>query len=233
MKQGFTRIKIVLDRSGSMADCRESTITGYNAFINEQKAIPGECMVDLVQFDNEYLPVYSLPLKDVPELTQATFEPRANTALYDAQGRAIVELGKELAALPEDQRPEKVVVMTITDGLENASTDFTREKVATLIKEHREKYNWQFMYFGANQDAVKVAAAMNIPRGQTMTYGTNSRAIHNTMAAVSSNMSSYRRAVGQNVQMRSFMEEERSAALAPDDDDANSLGNAGLGSQQK
>jgi O6-methylguanine-DNA--protein-cysteine methyltransferase len=213
MKQGYTRVALILDRSMSMSNCRESTIAGYNHFFDEQKKIPGECNVKVVQFDHELLPVYDGPLNSVPQLTNETFVPRGNTALLDAQGSTIVALGEELSALSESERPEKVVVVTITDGEENWSHKFNITQVAALIKEQQEKYNWQFVFLGANQDAVQTARGMNIPMGNALTYAQNTKGVRASMQAVSSNVGLYRSAVGQNVQMNAFDEEERSAAL--------------------
>ena len=134
MKENCARIAIILDRSGSMASVRESTIAGFNEFIRAQRQLPGEVMVKLVQFDDQYDVVFDKPLADVPELTQDLFVPRGMTALFDAQGKTIVALGEELAALPEAQRPSKVIVMTLTDGLESASKEYGVDKIASLVE---------------------------------------------------------------------------------------------------
>jgi hypothetical protein len=185
MRDNFTRIAIILDRSGSMQSCRESTVAGFNEFIRTQAELPGEAKVKLVQFDDRYETVFDMNLKSCPELTQNTFSPRGSTALLDAQGRTIVELGRELAALPEHERPAKVVVVTLTDGLENASKEYTLDRIGELIREQRDKYNWEFVFLGANQDAIATAAAMNIPQASAMTYATSPAEVRATMAAAS------------------------------------------------
>ena len=185
MKDNFTRIAIVLDRSGSMESCKESTVAGFNEFIRTQREIPGEATVKLVQFDDQYETVFDKPLKECPELTQNTFVPRGSTALLDAQGRTIVELGQELAALPEQERPSKVIVVTLTDGLENASKQYNLDKIGEMIREQRDKYNWDFVFLGANQDAIATAAAMSIPLPSAMSYSTSKAGVAATMAAVS------------------------------------------------
>lgn len=185
MKANFTRIAVILDRSGSMGSCRESTVAGFNTFIVEQKKLPGTATVKLVQFDNEYETVFDVPLQDAPELTQLTFVPRGSTALLDAQGRTIIELGNELEKMPESERPSKVIVVTLTDGEENASKEFTRAKIAEMIKHQRDNYQWDFVFLGANQDAVKVAASMNIPMASAMTYSTSRAGVQASMRAVS------------------------------------------------
>ena len=133
MKANYTRIAVILDRSGSMQSVCEATVAGFNEFVRTQQSLPGEVKLKLVQFDDRYEVVFDEPLHQVPELTQQTFVPRGMTALLDAQGRTIVELGAELAEQPEEERPSKVIVLTLTDGLENASKSFTRDRVAELI----------------------------------------------------------------------------------------------------
>jgi hypothetical protein len=225
MNDNFTRIVVILDRSGSMASVRESTVAGFNQFIIGQKKVPGEVTVKLVQFDDQYEVVFDKPLNDVPELTQATFVPRGSTALLDAQGRTIIELGAELAALNEDQRPGRVIVMTLTDGQENASREFAplpfgedREKrpeldgvqrIADMIKTQREVYGWDFIFLGANQDAVRVAASMNIPVRSSMTYSANPVGMANVMSSANNYVGAVR-ARGMSV----FSDDDRVKAMA-------------------
>src|ERR1035437_5983097 len=158
MKENRARIAVILDRSGSMSSVRESTVSGFNEFIRSQRALPGDVSVKLVQFDDQYEVVFDKRLADVPELTQDLFVPRGRTALFDAQGRTIVALGEELAALAESERPSKVIGMTLTDGLENASQHFTVEIISALIKQQIEVYKWDFVFLGASQVAIRTAA---------------------------------------------------------------------------
>jgi hypothetical protein len=211
MKENFTRIAIILDRSGSMESCKESTVAGFNEFIRTQKEIPGEAMVKLVQFDDQYETVFDKPLKECPELTQSTFVPRGSTALLDAQGRTVVELGRELAALAESQRPSKVIVVTLTDGLENASKEYDLEEIGKLIREQRDKYNWDFVFLGANQDAIATAAAMSIPLPSAMSYSTSRAGVAATMAAVSHYVGAARKG-----KAAAFSAEDRKAAMEKD-----------------
>ena len=211
MKDNFTRIAIILDRSGSMESCKESTVAGFNEFIRTQRELPGEATVKLVQFDDQYETVFDMNLKNCPELTQSTFVPRGSTALLDAQGRTIVELGRELAALPEQERPSKVIVVTLTDGLENASKEFNLEQIGEMIREQRDKYNWDFVFLGANQDAIATAAAMNIPLPSAMSYSTSKAGIAATMAAVSHYVGAARRG-----KAAAFSAEDRKSAMEKD-----------------
>jgi hypothetical protein len=212
MKDNFTRIAIVLDRSGSMESCKESTVAGFNEFIRTQREIPGEATVKLVQFDDQYETVFDKPLKQCPELTQNTFVPRGSTALLDAQGRTIVELGQELAALPESERPSKVIVVTLTDGLENASKQYNLDKIGEMIREQRDKYNWDFVFLGANQDAIATAAAMSIPLPSAMSYSTSKAGVAATMAAVSHYVGAARKG-----NAAAFSAEDRKSAMEKDE----------------
>ena len=211
MKDNFTRIAIILDRSGSMESCKESTVAGFNEFIRTQRELPGEAIVKLVQFDDQYETVFDVNLKSCPELTQNTFVPRGSTALLDAQGRTIVELGKELAALPEQDRPSKVIVVTLTDGLENASKHYNIQQIGELIREQRDKYSWDFVFLGANQDAIATAEAMNIPLPSAMSYSTSKAGIAATMAAVSHYVGAAR-----GGRAAAFSAEDRKSAMEKD-----------------
>ena len=214
MRDNYTRIAVVLDRSGSMDSCKESTVAGFNSFIEEQKKLPGEVKLKLVQFDDKYEYVFDQLLKDVQELTQSTFIPRGTTALLDAQGRTIEELGQELGKLPESERPSKVIVVTMTDGLENASRKFTAAKIGEMVAHQRDVYGWEFVFLGANQDAIATAATMNIPMASAMSYSVSRAGVANTMAAVSKVVGNYRR--GIRGQSAGFSAEDRLKAMEED-----------------
>lgn len=172
MKSGLDLVVAVIDRSGSMSSCQQATIGGFNEFIKGQLAVPRECRLTLIQFDHEYEVVHSQkPLNEFPPLSCETYVPRGSTALLDAMGRAINSTGEELAKLPEDQRPEKVVFVVVTDGLENASTEFTRAKIFEMVEHQKKNYNWTFIYLGANQDAITEGAKLgaNVSQGYLAT----------------------------------------------------------------
>lgn len=171
MKKDLAAIAIVLDRSGSMASCRESTISGFNKFVEGQKAAPGEAYLSLAQFDSEdpfELIFDRCPICDVPELTGNTFIPRGGTPLHDAIGRMIVSLGEKLAGTREQDRPSHVVVVIMTDGQENASHEYEGPEIAQMIAHQQKVYNWQFVFIGANQDAILTGRSLNIPMGASM-----------------------------------------------------------------
>jgi uncharacterized protein YegL len=160
-KPNSTHILIVLDRSGSMAPIASDVQGGLNTFIEEQKKVPGDCTFSLVDFDHEYRTL--VEWTDIQKVKPITnYEPRGNTALFDAVCRAVDELGVRLAALPEEERPSKVIVVVQTDGQENASVYRTLANVRERITHQREQYGWDFVFLGANMDAFAAGAAMGI-----------------------------------------------------------------------
>ena len=166
-----TDITVVLDRSGSMETVREDTIGGFNAFLEEQKAVPGSARISLVQFDDRYEIVYEhRGIQDAPDLSPRTFVPRGSTALLDAIGRTLNATGARLAALPEAARPEKVLLVVMTDGLENASHEFSARQVSDMITHQRDKYQWEVVFIGANQDAVVTGASYGLPAASALDY---------------------------------------------------------------
>jgi len=146
----------------------ESAISGFNEFLQEQLDIPGDANLSLLLFDNEFLSLYSrTPLENVRQLTTEDYVPRGSTALLDAIGLSIKSMGDQLAALPEEERPGKVIIAIFTDGYENASVRFSFEKIQQMITHQRTNYQWEFLFLGANEDAVATAGQMGIAREMT------------------------------------------------------------------
>ncbi|WP_323792757.1 vWA domain-containing protein [Nocardioides sp.] len=167
--QTLTHVYFLLDRSGSMQSIKSDTEGGFEAFVTEQREAPGACRVTLAQFDDHYEEVYvDRPVADVPPLD---LRPRSMTALHDAMGRLITDAGARLAALPDDQRPGTVIVAVMTDGLENASKEWTGPAIKALVEQQTRDYGWDFMYMGADQDAIEVGAALGVKREHSLTYG--------------------------------------------------------------
>ena len=164
----LTHLYFLLDRSGSMQTIRDDTVGGFNAFIAEQRQHPGDCRVTLAQFDDRYEVVYTdRPIADVPALD---LQPRGSTALLDAIGRLATDAGAHLASLPEEQRPGTVIVGIMTDGYENASREWTHPAVKALIQQQTKTYNWEFLYMGADQDAIEVGVSLGVQANRSMTY---------------------------------------------------------------
>ncbi len=177
MKKGLTKIVFVVDRSGSMASVSKDMIGGFNRYIKTQKENKvGECSVTFVQFDTSYDVVYkNISVENVQDLTDETFVPRGSTALYDAVGKAVTDVGIELNLLTEDERPEKVLVVILTDGEENASRKFTSEQVKELVKHQTDVYKWEFVYIGANQDVWAVGNTLGISASNITSYVSSGR----------------------------------------------------------
>lgn len=212
MKQGYTDITFILDRSGSMQSVKADTIGGFNNFLQEQKKQPGEATVSLFQFDTEYETVYEgKSIQEAPELTGETFVPRGGTALLDAIGRTINVNGARFSNMKEEDRPEKVVVVILTDGEENSSKEFTHREINALISHQQGIYKWQFVFLGANQDAISSAASMGINIQNAMTYAHNAAGSANAFNSLSKRMVAYRASVGEVASAASlnFTEEDR------------------------
>lgn len=193
MKQDYTDITFILDRSGSMQAVREDTIGGFNSFLEKQHDEPGEAKVSLYQFDDIYEVVYEgKDISEAPELTMETFVPRNYTALYDAICYTINKVGARLSALPEEERPGKVLIVVVTDGMNNASKEFTAREVNAMITHQTENYKWQFQFIGANQDAIAGAASIGIPVKNSLSYAANSQGTGHMFTSLSKRVSAYR-----------------------------------------
>jgi uncharacterized protein YegL len=165
MKKDYEHVSILLDRSGSMDSIKNDVIGGFNHFIEEQKKVPGEMSVSLLSFatQGDYKVVYDVvKLADIKPLDDRSYHPSGMTALNDSFVRLINLTGQKLDAMPEDQRPDKVLIVCITHGEENNSIEHTTEALKSIIEHQKNQYNWEFMYIGANQDAFAEAAKRGI-----------------------------------------------------------------------
>lgn len=194
MNTPLTEIAFILDRSGSMQSMVEPAISGFNRLLREQQQVPGHARFTLVLFDDDYeLPVNAVPIAEVVELDTDTFVPRGSTALLDAIGRTIDELGQKLALTPAADRPNQVIIAILTDGEENASLRYSWADVAKRIQHQTEKYQWQFLFLGANQDAIATAGRMNIDASNTANFAMNAESYRSTKGALSRKMGAVRR----------------------------------------
>ena len=194
-----------------MKSCQQAAIEGFNQFLADQQKTDGLAKLTLVLFDDEYLvPISSIPVEEVVSLTDETYQPRGCTALLDAIGQTIDDLGQRLAALAEKDRPGQVIVAILTDGLENASQRFTWKEIAGKIKNQTDTYKWIFLFLGANQDAIATAANLSIAANNAATYVADAAGSKAGQAAFSRKMSALRRA-----SMDSASVSERLDAEAP------------------
>lgn len=176
MRNDLTELVFIVDRSGSMNSIRETAIESFNTFLKDQKKGPGEVQVTLVLFDHEYDMLYSgIPIDAADELDDTTFVPRGNTALFDAIGRTINEVGARLAQTAERDRPGSVIVAILTDGHENASREFDAQGIKNMIAEQESKYAWVFAYLSADKDALSDAGKIGIAPSMTHKFDANTR----------------------------------------------------------
>ncbi len=171
MKKGLTEIVFILDRSGSMSGLESDTIGGYNSMLAKQKKEEGEALISTVLFDDKPEVLHDRkPLKDINPITDKEYFVRGCTALLDAVGGAIHHVGNiHKYARPEDV-PEKTLFIITTDGMENASKQYSYDKVKKMVERQKKKYHWEFIFLGANMDAVEVAGRFGIPQNRAVRY---------------------------------------------------------------
>ena len=204
-----TDLTIILDRSGSMGSVKKGVIDGLNDLITKQKDVEEECRLTLVQFDGEapYEVLRSNELiKQVSLVNHDEYQPRGNTPLYDAVGKGINEVGKKLASLLEVDKPDKVVFVIVTDGYENASREFKQAQVFDMIKHQREEYNWEFVFIGANQDALASGKGISIPSSHSINYVSTPEGTQSMFGSLDRKLRSYRK---QTVSSMAWDEKDR------------------------
>ena len=190
MKQGYVEIAFVLDETGSMHDIKEDTIGGFNQWLEEQKQVDiEETRFSLVLFskvhgERMYRMMYEGALiQDVRELDESTYRPRGTTPLLDAMGMTIDSLGSRLDKMDQDDKPEKVIVVILTDGLENASEEYTLERVKEMVTHQQEKYGWRFIFLGCGIDAFAAGAQMGIRQAMTRRHDRSGKGVREAYAA--------------------------------------------------
>lgn len=208
----LTLIAALIDRSGSMASIKDDTEGGFAAFLQSQRDDMTENQkieVWLSEFDNEYSNVYSA--KSINDVPNYCLHPRGMTALVDSMYRMISEIGAELEGRDEDARPGKVIFLTLTDGQENSSREVTAEQLREKVKEQTDKYGWQFIFLGANIDAVSVGGSYGIAAHNSMSYTASAAGVDHTFRAASR----YTTALRSNAPAaaKGFTDEERDAAM--------------------
>jgi uncharacterized protein YegL len=210
-----TEIAFILDRSGSMQSMTHAAISGFNEFLKAQQDTvddhgkPLSATFTLILFDHEYLAVHNRQdIQTARPLTVETYVPRGNTALLDAIGRTIDHIGNELAATPEADRPAKVIIAILTDGEENSSQIFSMADINQRITHQTEKYQWEFMFLGANQDAIATAARMGIHARHAATFAADADDLHASNEVFAMKISASRKA-----SMMCSLNEQESATL--------------------
>jgi len=207
VNSNLTHLVFLLDRSGSMQSIKSDVIGGFEAFLTEQRAADGQCVVTLAQFDHEYEVVYrAIPLVEV---TSLELSPRGRTALLDSMGKLITDTAAEIDAMPEGEKPGTVVVAIMTDGLENASIEWQRPAIKALVEQQTNDHGWEFLYMGADQDAVEVGRDLGVRAEQSVTYARGKS--REAWAAAAGNVRRYRgdKLLDPAAAMPAFTDEQR------------------------
>ena len=190
MKKGYVEVAFVLDETGSMHDIKEDTIGGFNQWLEEQKQLDVEetrfslVLFSKIQGEKTYRMTYDgVPIEDVGELDESTYRPRGTTPLLDAIGITIDSLGTRLDEMAEDDKPENVIVAILRDGLENASEEYTLERVKEMVTHQQEKYGWHFIFLGCGIDAFAAGARMGIHQATTRRHDRSGRGVREAYAS--------------------------------------------------
>lgn len=171
MKENLTELVFILDESGSMSDLVSDTIGGFNSMIEKQKNEEGECLVSAVLFNQDQKVLYDrVAISEIPKMTDGDYRPGGNTALIDAMGGAIHHIGNIHKYSRKEDRPAHVVFIITTDGMENASRRYNTEQVRYMVERQKDKYGWEFLFLGANIDAVETAKWYGIDESRATSY---------------------------------------------------------------
>jgi hypothetical protein len=213
MKEMYTHISVVLDRSGSMSSMASEVTKGFNDFVEQQKDEEGKATLSLVKFDDIYEKVHDF--KDIKDVHGVHLEPRGSTALLDAMGRTLEETRATVLAMKKDDQPAKVIFVFITDGEENASTKYSRKEIFAMIKDLKDpdrgdQINWEFVFIGANQDAIAEGASYGIRASSSITFDASGAGATAAFTSLTKGVSAY----------RSMKSKDAAYAFSADDYDA-------------
>ncbi|HHY15682.1 MAG TPA: VWA domain-containing protein [Firmicutes bacterium] len=193
MKKGLTELVFILDKSGSMGGLESDTIGGYNAMLNKQKKLPGECYVTTVLFDHGYELLHDrIEIRAISPISSAQYQVGGTTALLDALGRTIFKVENVQKHTERDYRADKVLFVIITDGHENSSREFSASKVKTLIEQKKVDQGWEFVFLGANIDAVETAGRYGIAPDRAQSFHADEEGIRLNFQVMSDAVASFR-----------------------------------------
>lgn len=194
MKKGLTEMVFILDRSGSMAGLEADTIGGYNSMLMKQKKEEGEVLVSTVLFDDVSVVLHDrVELERVQPITEREYYVRGCTALLDAVGGAIHHIGNVHKYARDEDRPEKTIFIITTDGMENRSCKYSYRKVKKMVERQKERYGWEFIFLGANIDAIGEAAKIGIGADRAVKYECDDRGVALNYEVLSETVAQYRR----------------------------------------
>ncbi len=211
MKKGLTELVFILDRSGSMAGLEKDTIGGFNTMLEKQKQAEGEALVSTVLFDHETDIIHDrADIQAVPPLTEKDYVPRGSTALLDAVGGAIHHIGNIHKYARAEDVPEHTIFVITTDGMENSSHRYSAEHVKQMIERQKARYHWEFLFLGANMDAVETARRYGIDEDRAVDFYTDTEGVdleYDVVNATVTSMRSSNRPIGRDWKKR--LEEDK------------------------
>lgn len=185
---------LIIDKSGSMEAIKDDAIGGFNFFLEQQRTIDREANVTFALFDDRYQLIHNgKDINEVEDLSEKTYQPSGMTALLDAVGRTVDRVGERLDSLTDNNKPDNVIVFILTDGKENASSDYNRDQVKEMIEHQQSKYGWEFIYGGANQDAFAEAGGMGIKAENTFDFDATGEGTRNAYDNSSHMVENYRK----------------------------------------
>lgn len=193
MEKGLTELVFILDKSGSMGGLETDTIGGYNAMLAKQQAVEGECLITTALFDNNYELLHDrIDIKAVSLITEKEYQVGGSTALLDAIGGTIHKIGNAQKNTAEDYRAEKVMFVIITDGEENSSHEYSAEQIKQMIERQKTRYGWEFIFLGANIDAVETAGRFGISADRAQNYHSDSEGVELNFRVMSEAVATFR-----------------------------------------
>ena len=193
MRKGLTEVVFILDRSGSMSGLEADTIGGFNSMIAKQKKEEGEAYISTVLFDDQAEVLYDrVPIHRVEPMNDNQYYVRGCTALLDALGGAIHHIGNVHKYAREEDRPEKTLFIITTDGMENASHKYSYDKVKKMVERQKKEYGWEFLFLGANIDAIEVAGRFGIAANRAINYKCDSKGTQLNYEVLSRTVSEFR-----------------------------------------
>jgi uncharacterized protein YegL len=193
MKTNLSELVFILDKSGSMSGLESDTIGGYNAMLKKQQEQPGEAIVTTVLFDDNYELLHNrINIKGIRPITEQEYFVGGCTALLDAIGKTIHKIGNAQRHTSEDQRADQVMFVITTDGMENASKEYSYKKIKAMVERQKQKYGWEFIFLGANIDAIATAASFGISADRAANYNADGEGTQLNYQAVSDAVSEIR-----------------------------------------
>ncbi len=193
MKKGLTELVFILDKSGSMSGLETDTIGGYNSMLEKQRAVEGECYITTVLFNNNYELLHDrIDIRGVSKITGKEYQVGGSTALYDAIGRTIHKIANAQKNTSDEYRAENVMFVIITDGMENSSREYSLGKIKHMIEQQKESYGWEFIFLGANIDAVETAESFGISHDRAQDFHADGEGVSLNFKVLNDVVTNYR-----------------------------------------